>query len=56
MSTLIFATGNDYLTSKEKRWLSEHPVIKIGIDSGYAPYSYLDENETIEDWLLITLS
>lgn len=31
------------LTEKEKKWLAEHPVIKVGIDAGYAPYSFLEK-------------
>ncbi len=30
------------LTEVEKAFIREHPNIKIGIDSGYAPYSFLD--------------
>lgn len=30
------------LTETEQAWLAEHPVIRIGIDAGYAPYSFLD--------------
>jgi len=30
------------LTDEEKSWLHTHPVIKIGLDSGYAPYSMVD--------------
>lgn len=32
------------LTEEEKAWLSAHPIIRIGIDAGYAPYSFLDKN------------
>ena len=32
------------LTEEEQAWLTEHPVIRIGIDAGYAPYSFLDTN------------
>lgn len=30
------------LTPAGQAWLSEHPEIRIGIDAGYAPYSFLD--------------
>ncbi len=30
------------LTPAERRWLREHPVIRLGVDEGYAPYSYFD--------------
>jgi len=32
------------LTPEQRLWLSEHPVIRIGIDAGYAPYSSLDSD------------
>lgn|GEM_PF-1644593 len=32
------------LTKEEKEWLANHSTIKIGIDTGYAPYSFLDKN------------
>jgi ABC-type amino acid transport substrate-binding protein/signal transduction histidine kinase/ActR/RegA family two-component response regulator len=32
------------LTSEERTWLKEHPVIRIGVDSAYAPYSFMDED------------
>ncbi|KLN61744.1 hypothetical protein WH96_05430 [Kiloniella spongiae] len=28
------------LTPAEKSWIEEHPVVRIGIDSDYAPYSF----------------
>ncbi|MDH5445121.1 MAG: transporter substrate-binding domain-containing protein [Gammaproteobacteria bacterium] len=31
------------LTSDEKAWLKQHPVIRIGIDAAYAPYSFTDK-------------
>ncbi len=31
------------LSDQEKRWLQEHPVIRVGVDSGYAPYSFFDK-------------
>jgi diguanylate cyclase (GGDEF)-like protein/PAS domain S-box-containing protein len=31
------------LTKDEKDWLKAHEDIKIGIDAGYAPYSFLDK-------------
>ena len=30
------------LSKEENEWLVSHPVIKVGVDSGYAPYSFLD--------------
>ncbi|WP_210547084.1 transporter substrate-binding domain-containing protein [Rhodoferax sp. PAMC 29310] len=32
------------LTADEQAWLKAHPVIRIGVDPGYAPYSFLDAN------------
>lgn len=32
------------LSKEEIDWLSAHPVIKVGVDAGYAPYSYLDKD------------
>ncbi|MGV8934184.1 MAG: EAL domain-containing protein [Gallionellaceae bacterium] len=31
------------LTAEEKTWLHDHPVIRLGVDDSYAPYSYFDE-------------
>jgi ABC-type amino acid transport substrate-binding protein len=33
------------LNAAEKAWLHDHPVIRVGIDPGYAPYSSLDDNQ-----------
>ncbi len=32
------------LTSLEKQWLKDHPVVELGIDPGFAPYEFFDEN------------
>ena len=32
------------LTQAERTWLREHPVIRLGVDGGYAPYSYFDRD------------
>ncbi|SLM28183.1 putative Histidine kinase [Desulfamplus magnetovallimortis] len=32
------------LTSEEKAWIRNHPVIRIGIDPEFAPFEYLDPN------------
>lgn len=46
-SSISFADTNKLqLTPAEKKWLSEHPVIRIGVDAGYAPYSFLDSDGT----------
>ncbi len=31
------------LSEAEKHWLRMHPVIKIGVDTAYAPYAFVDE-------------
>lgn len=31
------------LSASEKKWLIEHPVIRVGMDSDYAPYEWLDK-------------
>ena len=31
------------LTDEELAWLAEHPVIRIGVDPAYAPYSFVDD-------------
>jgi len=31
------------LTQSERVWLSTHPTIRVGMDSAYAPYEWLDE-------------
>lgn len=33
------------LSKEERKWLEAHPKVKIGIDAGYAPYSYLDKDQ-----------
>lgn len=32
------------LTKEEKDWLKQHPIIRIGVDADYAPYSFQKEN------------
>lgn len=31
------------LSDQEKRWLVAHPVVRVGVDGGYAPYSFFDK-------------
>jgi PAS domain S-box-containing protein len=31
------------LSSKEIAWLGSHPTIRLGVDSGYAPYSFVND-------------
>lgn len=33
-----------HLSEDEKKWLLEHPRIKVGMDPDYAPYEWVDEN------------
>ncbi|MCW8887151.1 MAG: transporter substrate-binding domain-containing protein, partial [Motiliproteus sp.] len=34
-----------HLTDSEKAWLQQHPKIRIGVDSSYAPYSFVDDQQ-----------
>ena len=48
-STPLFATPSVQTTSlilseTEKTWLQEHPSIKVGMDSAYAPYEWMNKN------------
>ncbi|WP_374683484.1 transporter substrate-binding domain-containing protein [Accumulibacter sp.] len=36
------------LSGAERAWLAEHPVIRMGIDAGYGPYTFLDENDRVQ--------
>ncbi|MEN7972611.1 MAG: transporter substrate-binding domain-containing protein [Verrucomicrobiota bacterium] len=36
--------GKIKLSESEKEWLKEHPVIRIGIDPGFAPFEFLSED------------
>ncbi len=36
------------LTADEQAWLREHPVVRVGVDPGYAPYSSLDDNQQFQ--------
>ncbi|MBN1830393.1 MAG: transporter substrate-binding domain-containing protein, partial [Deltaproteobacteria bacterium] len=55
------------LTQKERQWLKTHPVVKLGIDPGFAPFESFDDKgkyqgiaadyvELIEEMLGITMS
>lgn len=35
--------GQLQLSKSEKEWLNNHPVIRVGVDAGYAPYSFLND-------------
>lgn len=32
------------LSDADRQWLAEHPVIRLGVDPAYAPYSFVDAN------------
>ena len=34
------------LSAEERAWLAEHPVVRVGIDADYAPYSFLHRDGT----------
>ncbi|MEP3245822.1 MAG: transporter substrate-binding domain-containing protein [Sneathiella sp.] len=36
------------LSEAEKKWIQQNPVIRIGVDSGYAPYSFRNSNAAYE--------
>lgn len=36
------------LTDEEQQWLSRHKIIRLGVDKGYAPYSFRDESGTYQ--------
>jgi len=36
------ANANLELTAEERRWLQQHPVIRLGVDDSYPPYSFFD--------------
>ncbi|EXI77790.1 MAG: Virulence sensor protein BvgS precursor [Candidatus Accumulibacter appositus] len=36
------------LSAAERAWLAEHPVIRMGIDAGYGPYTFLDEDGRVQ--------
>lgn len=44
----ISCAGNLTLSSSEQAWLKDHPRIRIGIDAGYAPYSFVDQQGQLQ--------
>ncbi len=36
------------LTKEEKNWLNKHPIIRIGVDAGYAPYAFINQEGKFE--------
>lgn len=42
------------LTKSEVEWIQNHPVIRTGVDAGYAPYSFID-NENRFDGLSLDI-
>nr|CRH06350.1 putative histidine kinase. Containing 3 SBP_bac_3 domain, PAS_3 domain, His KA domain, HATPase_c domain,2 response regulator receiver domain and Hpt domain [Candidatus Magnetococcus massalia] len=42
---LTVATASEKITftEQEQRWIEAHPTVRIGIDGGYAPYSFVDK-------------
>jgi two-component system, NarL family, sensor histidine kinase EvgS len=37
--------ANLVLTAEEKAWIAQHPVIRLGIDPSWPPFSYLNERQ-----------
>ncbi|HED13161.1 MAG TPA: transporter substrate-binding domain-containing protein [Gammaproteobacteria bacterium] len=46
LSPLTFAAPPQ-LTATEQQWLQQHPVVRMGIDPGYGPYSFIDRDGTV---------
>lgn len=44
LQTNIMANNDINFTEQEKTWLKEHSSITIGIDTNFAPFEFLDEN------------
>ncbi|MDC7239737.1 MAG: transporter substrate-binding domain-containing protein, partial [Spirochaetales bacterium] len=41
----IYGEENDlYLSSEEEQWIEDHPVVAIGIDPGFVPFEFIDDN------------
>ncbi len=36
------------LSQVDQDWLAAHPVVRVGIDTGYGPYSFLDEQGNLQ--------
>ena len=36
------------LSDAEREWLAAHPIVRLGIDAGYAPYSFLDSKGRLQ--------
>ncbi len=44
----IARAGDLPLSPGEQAWLRAHPVIRLGIDAGFGPYSFLDEQGRVQ--------
>ena len=45
-ANIVIASPSDKdlaLTQQEIQWLKQHPIIRIGVDAGYAPYAFIDK-------------
>jgi ABC-type amino acid transport substrate-binding protein/signal transduction histidine kinase len=40
--------GEVSLTPEERAWLKAHPVVRLGVDPAYAPYSFLDKDGSLQ--------
>lgn len=36
------------LSEEDRQWLKQHPVIRMGIDPGYGPYSFIDQDGKVK--------
>jgi PAS domain S-box-containing protein len=39
----LWSAGDALLTERQRAWVKNHPVVRMGIDPGYGPYSFVDE-------------
>lgn len=44
LSALTLQTYALVFSETEKAWLQDHPMIKVGMDSAYAPYEWVNQN------------
>ena len=47
LDAFIYHPERLVLTAKEKAWLSDHPVIRLGVDPAWPPVEFIAENGTV---------
>ncbi|RXK06802.1 hypothetical protein CRV07_05060 [Halarcobacter ebronensis] len=40
---VLFANDKNLLTQDEKNWIKSNPIVKIGVDSSWPPFEFVDE-------------